>query len=255
MKRSAKVLLTGAILAALAGGCASHNSADDQKKKDDKAMADAASKYQVLNGNTSDHQMDGKSVADSDVQDAPEPQLNADSRFAAGMLAETQGKVDCAIIQYEQALRLNPKHVASLYRLGVTQTKSKNYEKAIKTWKQYVAATGDIASSWANLGFCYEMAGDVENAEAAYKEGLQRDGQNASCRVNYGLMLARQNRQTEAEVQLSSVLKPDEVAYNLAAIYEQQGSIAQAKASLKKALEANPNNTEAQAKLATLPQD
>ena len=244
MKRS--VLLTGAIVAVLSVGCA-----NDQKKKDDKAMADTQQKYQILNGSTADGRAHDKDAADA----APEPQLNADSRFAAGMLAETQGKIDCAIIQYEQALRLNPNHVPSLYRLGVAQVKSKNYDKATAVWKQYVKATGDIASSWANLGFCYEMAGDIDNAEQAYKEGLSRDEKCQSCRINYGLMLARQNRTTEAEVHLSSVLKPAEVSYNLAAVYEQQGAIQQAKAALKKALEVNPNNAEAQAKLATLPQD
>ena len=248
MKRSAAVLLTGAIVAALSVGCASTHS--DQKSHDDKAMADAAQKYQILNGSTSD-----KQTADASADAAPEPQLNADSRFAAGILAETQGKLDCAAVQYDQALRLNPTHVPSLYRMGVVQTKLKSYDKAVATWKRYVKATGDIASSWANLGFAYEMAGDIENAEQAYKEGLSRDAQCAPCRVNYGLMLARQNRNVEAEVQLSSVLKPDEVSYNLAAVYEQQGAIGQAKEALKKALEANPNNAEAQAKLATLPQD
>src|SRR5437588_6643202 len=245
MKRS-NLLLSGAIIAALSvGGCA-----ENQKKTDEKSMAAAENKYQILNGSTA-----GQKAKEQEADAAPEPQLNADSRFAAGMVAESQGKIDCAIIQYEQALRLNPNHVPSLYRMGVAQTKSKNYEKAVATWKQYVKATGDIASSWANLGFCYEMAGDTENAEVAYKEGLNRDAKSQPCRVNYGLFLARQNRVTEAEVQLSAILKPDEVAYNLAAVYEQQGAIAQAKESLKKALEVNPHNAEAQAKLASLPQD
>jgi tetratricopeptide (TPR) repeat protein len=247
MKRSVLVL-TGAIVAALSVGCA--NSNNDQKKKDDKAMADAQKKYQILSGSTAEQRAN-----DQTAEAAPEPELNADSRFAAGMLAETQGRLDCAIVQYEQGLRLNPNHVPSLYRLGVAQTKSKMYDKAVVTWKQYVKATGDIASSWANLGFCYEMAGDVDNAEQAYKEGLSRDQKCQSCRINYGLMLARQNRTVEAEVQLSSVLKPDEVSYNLAAVYEQQGAIQQAKEALKKALEVNPNNADAQAKLASLPQD
>src|SRR5205814_9363220 len=123
-----------------------------------------------------------------------EPQLNADSRFAAGLLAESQGKIDCAIIQYEQALRLNPNHVPSLYRMGVAQTKSKHYEKAVATWKQYVKATGDIASSWANLGFCYEMAGDTATAEVAYTAGLDRDARRRPCRANGGRLLARRTR-------------------------------------------------------------
>jgi tetratricopeptide (TPR) repeat protein len=243
MNRSKAIVLGMLAAAVTAGGC-------NNNKKDE--TANSESKYKILSGSTAEtrasSQRDG---ADS----GPEPTLSADTRFAAGRLAETQGKADCAVVQYEQALRLDPNNVKSLYRLGVVWTKTKEFDKAIPIWKKYVEATGSVASSYSNLAFCYEMAGDVENAEIAYKEGLQRDPKSMPCRTNYGLMLARQNRTTEAEVQLSAVLKPDEVSYNLAAVYQQQGAIAQAKEELKKALEVNPNNTDAQSKLASLPAD
>ena len=246
MKRSAAVLISGSILAALAVGCTS------DKKKDD-AAADAASmqRYRILTGNTADARAGAKNVDDA----AAEPRLSADTRFAAGRLAGTQDKLDCAAVQYEQALRLNANHVPSLYRLGIVYTKAKQFDRAVAIWNRYIKATGDAASSYSNLGFCYEMAGNVDQAEIAYKKGLERDAKNGPCRTNYGLMLARQNRTTEAEVQLSAVLKPDEVSYNLAAVYEQQGAFAQAKEALKHALEVNPQNADAQSKLASLPQD
>ncbi len=241
MKRY-QVLLAGALVAGLSVGCSSN------KKKDETAANDG-SKYKILSGSTSEN-------ATHDAQAvAPEPELNANTRFAAGRLAESQEKFDCAIVQYEQAIRLNPNHVPSLYRLGVVQTKMKAYDKAEEAWKAYIKATKGLASGYSNLGFCYEMAGNVPAAEEAYKKGIERDPKNEPCRVNYGLMLARQNRVDEAREQLSSVLKPDEVAYDIAAIYEQQGAFAQAKDELKKAIAANPKNTQAQAKLASLPQD
>jgi tetratricopeptide (TPR) repeat protein len=239
-----KSILTAAVLASLglAVGCAS--------TKKDETAENANAKYKILSGNTGDAtasaQGKGKTV------DAAEPALNVETRFAAGRLAETQGRFDCAIVQYEQAVRLKSDHVPSLYRLGVVNTKLKQYDKAVAYWKKYIKATGDLASGYSNLGFCYEMAGRVEEAEAAYKEGLQRDPNNVPCRTNYGLMLARNNRVTEAEVQLSAVLKPDEVSYNLASVYEQQGAMAQAREALKKAIEINPANVEAQSKLANI---
>ncbi|MEO6435947.1 MAG: tetratricopeptide repeat protein [Tepidisphaeraceae bacterium] len=241
MKRC-KVLLAGAVLAAMSfsvGGCAT------AKQKEDAAARESEQRYKLLNGST----------ADSSNKPAAEPALKAETRFAAGQLAESTGKLDCAVVQYEQAVRLDKTHVPSLYRLGVVLTRMQQYDKAATAWKQYIKATGEVASGYSNLGFCYEMAGDAANAEQAYKDGIARDGESNPCRVNYGLMLARQNRQTEAEVQLSAVLKPDDVAYNLAAVYEQQGKIDLAKAELKRALEVNPKNTAAQQRLATLPQD
>jgi tetratricopeptide (TPR) repeat protein len=232
---SRKLAISLAVSLALGAGC-------NQNKKPSEETT--ASKYKLLNGSTSDK---------SDVAIGKEPALNVDTRFAAGRVAETQGRLDCAAVQYEQALRLKGDHVPSLYRLGIVQTKMKQFDQAEATWRKYIKATGDIASGYSNLGFCYEMAGDVKNAEKAYKEGIQRDAESVPCHTNYGLMLARHDRMREAEDQLNTVLKPDEVRYNLAAVYEQKGEIKQAKAELKKAIEINPGNREAQSRLASLP--
>lgn len=240
-----KTILAAATVGVAAFGC------NENDKKTDADKTASMQKYKILNGNTSSAAA-GKNDPFGSMK---EPALNPDTRFAAGQLAESEDRADCAIIQYEQALRLDPKHVPSLYRMGVVLTKLKRFDAAVAMWNRYIEATGGIASGYSNLGFCYEMAGNVDAAEEAYKKGLAIDPKSGPCRTNYGLMLARQNRKTEAEVQLSAVLPQAEVNYNLAAVYEQQGAVGQAREELKKALQVNPNMTEAQMKLATLPQD
>ena len=229
--------LSAALAAVLAGGCSDMNNSDKT------ASADQHQSFTSSDAPT------------ADFDRGPEPQVNPDTHFSAGRLCESQGHLDCAEIQYEQALRLNPKHIPSLYRMGVVLTKDKKYDQAVAIWKRYIDATGNLASGYSNLGFTYEMAADADNAEKAYKQGIEIDPRDKSCHMNYGLMLARQDRADEAQEQLALVLPPAEVSYNLASIYEQQGAIARAKDELQKALAANPNMTEAQSKLATLPQD
>ena len=238
-----KLLLGGALAVALIVGC------NNQKKEDEMA----AQKYKILSGSTAEERASAR--RDDTFGQGSEPQLLANTRFAAGQVNESQGKIDCAIVQYEQALRLDPKHVPSLYRMGVVYTKLRKFDKAVAMWERYIDATGGVASGYSNLGFCYEMAADVANAEKAYQKGLAVDPDNRPCRVNYGLMLARNNRTGEAQQQLATVLSPAEVSYNLAQIFEQQGALARAKDEYRKALEANPTMTEAQMKLANLPQD
>ncbi|MEA2710150.1 MAG: hypothetical protein QOF78_2751 [Phycisphaerales bacterium] len=236
--KSNKLFAVVAVAALALAGC-KHNKPEQETSR---------SKYSLLNGST--HGNDATAT-----NDGPEPTLNVDTRFAAGRLAETQGRYDSAAEQYEQALQLKPDHVASLYRLGIVHTRTRHFDTAATIWRRYIKATGDIASGYSNLGFCYEMAGDTRSAENAYKEGIERDPNCMPCRTNYGLMLARNNRIPEAKTQLSAALKPDEVAYNLAAVYEQKGAIVEARQELKKAIEINPNNREAQTRLANLPLD
>jgi len=234
-----KPLVLAASLAALVliAGCNNSKKPTEQET--------TSSKFNLLKGSTSD----------KETAAAPEPELNVETRFAAGRLAETQNRLDAAAEQYEQALKLKADHVPTLYRLGIVHTKRKQFDDATAVWRRYIKATRDDASGYSNLGFCYEMAGDATNAEKAYMDGIRRDPKSLPCRTNYGLMLARSGRIPEAEAQLSFVLKPDQVRYNLATVYEQKGEIAQARAELTKAVEINPKNKEAQTRLANMPLD
>lgn len=181
-----------------------------------------------------------------------DPPFTAHTRFAAGQLAESQGAIPMAIEQYKAALKLDPKHQPSLYRLGVLYAQNHQFDLAISSWKQYVKATGDSATAMGNLAFCYELAGRTSDAENAYKAGIQKEPANQSCRVNFGLMLARQGRVDEAKTQWAAVLKPAEVHYNLASVYEQLGRKDDAKSEYEKALELNPEFWEAQTRLSRL---
>ena len=178
-----------------------------------------------------------------------DPPFTAETRFAAGWLAENQGDARLAIRQYQEALKLDPGHVSSLYRLGVLHTRLQDKDKAVAAWKQYLRATGDSASGYANLGFCYEMFGDNESAEQAFRAGIGKEPLNRACRVNYGLMLARQARFDEAREQLAAVLTPAQVHYNLGSVFEQQGDAHRARGEYERALSLDPQFRDAKTRL------
>ena len=193
-----------------------------------------------------------KGVNASRVEPEAEPPLTAETHFAAGWLAENQGDPRLAVRQYREALKLQPRHEASLYRLGVVSTQLKDKDAAVGAWKQYLQATNDSASGYANLGFCYEMFGEGELAEQAFKTGIAREPGNRACRVNYGLMLARRGRLREASEQLGSVLTPAQVHYNLGSVFEQQGEAERARGEYEKALALDARLQDAKTRLEQL---
>jgi tetratricopeptide (TPR) repeat protein len=178
--------------------------------------------------------------------------LTADTHFAAGQLAETQGNIPAAIAQYQQALKLNPKHANSLYHLSVIYTEARQFDQAIPTWQRYVRATNGSPESFANLGICYELAGQPTDAQSSYEAGLQKDSLNVVCRTNYGLMLARQDKIPDAMRIWQPVLTDAQCHYNLASVYELEGRKLQAKLEYQKALELDPKMGDALARLAAL---
>lgn len=185
-------------------------------------------------------------------EQAEDPPIAAATRFAAGQLAEAQGQLPVAVEQYREALRADPEHLPSLFRLGVTLSALAQHRAAVEAMEAYVAKTGEDPAALASLGFCHERAGDGRAAEEAYRRGIARDGRSEPCRVNYGLMLARQGRTAEATIQLQAVLSEAQVQYNLASVWEQQGKAAQARAAYRKALELDPALGDAKARLAGL---
>jgi len=183
-----------------------------------------------------------------------QPAVTAQTHFAAGQLSETQGNLKNAIDQYQQALKLDPNHLGSIYRMGVVYAELKEYPQAIVYWKQYVDVTHGNPEAYNNLGFCYDLNGDGPNAEAAYKSGIAADPKNVSCRVDYGLLLARQGHISDAIVQWQAVLTPAQIHYNLGSVYEMQGRPAEARQEYDQALKIDPNLHEASERIAALDQ-
>ena len=181
-----------------------------------------------------------------------DPPIAAKTYFAAGQLAEANGDLPAAVWQYAQTIRLDPKHHRALFRQAACLSQLKKFPEAVACWRKYIDATDHDPRGYSNLGFCYELAGRIDEAEAAYRDGIDRDPKSVPCRTNYGLMLARLGRTAEATLQLQAVLTPAEVHYNLASVLEHQRRKEAAKAEYRKALDLDPDLDEAQTRLSAL---
>lgn len=209
---------------ALVGGCSN-------KKKDPK------------DAKPSKHEPDAFESSGGD------PPINANTHVAAGQLAESMGDLQRAVAQYREALKLDPKQQTATFCLGRVLTQQRMFPEAIATWQKYIEMTNHAPAAYNNLAYTYEAAGQIPQAEATYRQCIQRDPTQLECRLNYGKMLARNNRIDEATQQMSAVLKPAEVSYNLGTVFEQQKKVEQAKAYYKRALEQDPNFRDAKQKL------
>ncbi len=195
---------------------------------------------------------DAERLNDPHIKDAKAPPINANTRFAAGQVAEVNGNIDGAIAQYKEALKVDPNHVQTLYHLGMIYAGQNRFDDAIGIWRQYVKATNESAIAYSNLGYCCDLAGRQDDAKAAYESGLKQDPNNRPCRTNYGLLLARQGHVPDALNIWRPILSPAETHYNLASVYENNGDKRQARIEYQKALELDPKFIDAKSRLAQL---
>lgn len=191
-------------------------------------------------------------AADALFELAKDPPITADTYFAAGQLAESQGNFPKAAEQYAKALEADGRHDRALFRLAMLQSRLGRHAHAIRSWHRYIELTGHSAAAYSNLGYACELAGQPREAEAAYLKGIEIDPGSQPCRVNYGLMLARAGQSERAVEQLSAVLPPAQVHYNLASVYESLGQRDRARAEYRRSLELDPTLRAAQARLAAL---
>ena len=128
----------------------------------------------------------------------PEPSLNAETRFAAGRSTRRRAS---SIARRSSTIgpALDPNHVPSLYRLGVMWTKTKQFDKAIPIWKRYIEATGSVARQLQQPGLL------LRDGRRRRKRRGRLHGRDPARAPEHALphelrlMLARQNRQVEAE--------------------------------------------------------
>lgn len=181
-----------------------------------------------------------------------EPEINPETRFAAGQLAESRGDWDLAIRQYEAALREQPDDQRAQHRLAFSHTMARQFDRAEQAWLRYAQLTHNSADAYNNLAQCYEFADRPADAERAYRSAISVDPRNAFARTNYGLMLVRLGRIDDGRAQMASVLPPAEVHYNVASVLELQGKKPQARAEYVRALELDPQLGDARKRLAKL---
>ena len=180
-----------------------------------------------------------------------EPAVTAKAHYAAGQLAESQCNLDKAVEQYRLAVRLDPSHVEALYRLGMILTAERKPD-APAVWQQYVTVTGGTASAYSDLGFSLDLADRPADAERAFRAGIAQDPKCEPCRVNYARLLARRGDLDAAAAQLSAVLTPAEVQFDMGAIFEAEGDPQAAAARYRKALDLDPQLSDASVRLAAM---
>lgn len=186
------------------------------------------------------------------IESAKPVEPAASVHVAAGDLAIAQQNGEEAVKQYRKALEMNPADADAMYRLATVYALSKQFDDSVAMWKRYNAATNDSAEGQSNLGRTYELAGRWREAEAAYVASIRKDGSNATARINYGILLAKRDRIDEAEEQLSKALRPAEVQYNLASVFEIREDLTSARERYSRALKLDPTLVAAKQKLDAL---
>ena len=92
-----------------------------------------------------------KAASHDAFETSNDPPINANTRFAAAQLAESQGQTDRALEQYRAALKADPNHRDASFRLAALLTQQRNFPEAIPAWQHYIEVTKQAPEAYNDL--------------------------------------------------------------------------------------------------------
>ena len=178
---------------------------------------------------------------------------SAEWHWDMGTMLVQQGKVQEAIEQYEQALRLKPDFAEVHDDLASALVQTGKIKDAIAHFEQALQIKPDFAEAHYNLGVALEQADRVQEAIGHYEQALRINPDFAEAHYNLGLALLGQGRLQEAisHWERALRLKPDyaEAHYYLGVALGQTGRMTEAIGHYEQAVRIKPDFAVAHNKL------
>jgi tetratricopeptide (TPR) repeat protein len=103
-----------------------------------------------------------------------------------------QGKVDEAIAEFRQAIRLSKNDASAHHKLGIVLYKQGKLNEAIAEFRLAICINKDFAEPHNNLGCVLLAKGRLDEAIAAFHEAIRLDKDNAEAHCNLGHALRDQ---------------------------------------------------------------
>jgi tetratricopeptide (TPR) repeat protein len=94
-----------------------------------------------------------------------------------------------AIVEFREAIRINPDYAQAHNFLGVVLAKMGQLDEAIACYKRSIECDSDFFLPHNNLGVALRKKGDLRGAIACYKQAIERDPTSALAHYNLGYLL------------------------------------------------------------------
>ncbi|RMZ75660.1 hypothetical protein DV737_g5192, partial [Chaetothyriales sp. CBS 132003] len=163
-------------------------------------------------------------------------QLNESTWQRIGSLNELTGDLDGALFAYDQALRHNSWSTHTLNAISTILRTKEEYTKAMEYLKKILSVEPANGDAWGNLGHCYLMMDNLQEAYTAYQQALYYlpDPKEPKLWYGIGILYDRYGSLEHAEEAFSQVMrmepgfeKANEIYFRLGIIYKQQQKFAQ----------------------------
>jgi serine/threonine protein kinase/Flp pilus assembly protein TadD len=172
--------------------------------------------------------------------------MNASTHLNLGVTLWNKGRLDEAIAEYREAIRLKKDYAPAHNNLGIVLRDKGQFDEAIAEYRKTLRIKRDFAPGHNNLGVVLHDKGQLEEAIAEYREAIRikKDYAEAHCGLGVALRGKGQLDEAIAEYHEAMRLKKDfaEAHINLGYLLEQQGQFIEALVYLRRGHELGSKN-------------
>ena len=177
----------------------------------------------------------------------------ADKLFQEGQQLHQKGRVDRALRRYDQALEMEPTHVAALLYKGVAYKQKGRLREAKDAMESSLAcAPTPGINHYVNYGSLLRMIGRRDEAAEQYEKALEINPNQYEAKNNLGVVRMQLRQYREALRLFEEIVADSELPepwMNIGRIRLRLGDTEGARAAFFKALDLDPRNAEALANI------
>ena len=166
-----------------------------------------------------------------------------------GASAAQIGKLDDAVLAFQEALSIKPDDAQANYNMGNAFKDQRKLEEAIEAYEKALSIKPDYADAYLNIGATLKDQGKLEEAIEAYNKALSIKPDYAEAYYNMGFALKEQGKPEEAieAYKKALAIKPDyaEAHNNIGNALKDQGKLEEAIEAYNKAISIQPDYAEA----------
>ena len=170
---------------------------------------------------------------------------NSMAHYVFGLALEQQGKLDEAVLQYNEALYIKPEFARAHNVLGAAFLRDGKLKKAIYHFNEAVNINPNYAKAHNNLAIALLTKGKFEEAVFHYKKALKINPKDEYTRKNLANFLSNQGRIDEAleHYNKALVINPEDwdAHCKLGGILAKQGKFNEAIRHFAEAIRINPD--------------
>jgi tetratricopeptide (TPR) repeat protein len=178
----------------------------------------------------------------------------AEAHNNLGMVLQREGRMQEAMGQYKQSVRLRPANAEAQYNLGLALARLGRMQEATGQYEQALRLKPDFAEAHNDLGTAFFQLGRLKEAIGQYEQALRLKTDFADAHYNLGNGLLQAGRTQEAMGQYEQALRlrPDfaEAHNNLGLALARTGQVPEAIQHWEQALRIKPDFIQAQSNLA-----